>query len=77
MALAMRPGSTSGCGKVSAATDAARCTEYLCSDTLACVSEPNECPCPFAEQTRCVLGDGYVCTQTADCAAAEHLYRHP
>ncbi|WFD32345.1 Long chronological lifespan protein 2 [Malassezia sp. CBS 17886] len=53
----------------------AKCDEYLCKDTLACVDAPQRCPCPFAEQTRCEIGDAVVCMQAADCHAAEQLYR--
>lgn len=39
------------------------CSKYLCPDTLACVSGPEECPCPFPKsQLRCTLPDGqYIC----------------
>ncbi|WFD47980.1 Long chronological lifespan protein 2 [Malassezia furfur] len=52
----------------------AKCNEYLCSDTLACVSEPSECPCPYAEQTRCKVGDSYVCVTSVDCRETHRLY---
>ncbi|WPK27252.1 hypothetical protein PUMCH_004629 [Australozyma saopauloensis] len=39
------------------------CNKYVCSDTLACVDSPKECPCPMpALQLRCVLPNSdYVC----------------
>jgi hypothetical protein len=40
------------------------CDQYLCSDTLACVKGPMDCPCPFAaSQLKCVLPGkkSYVC----------------
>ena len=42
----------------------ADCPQYLCPDTLACVNEPVDCPCPFENsQLKCVLPDkkNYVC----------------
>lgn len=53
---------------------AAKCDDYLCSDTLACVKEPHECPCPFTEQLRCPIGDAYVCVPRMDCSSVESLY---
>ena len=44
----------------------AQCGSYLCSDTLACVETPDECPCPYKEQQRCAVGDTYVCVQGQD-----------
>lgn len=55
-------------------TDTAKCNDYLCSDTLACVSEPSECPCPYAEQTRCKVGDSFVCVTSVDCRLTQRLY---
>lgn len=52
----------------------AHCDRFLCSDTLACVNEPKECPCPFVEQKRCELGDTYVCVQQSNCHEAERMY---
>ncbi|QLQ82400.1 hypothetical protein HG537_0H01620 [Torulaspora globosa] len=39
------------------------CGGYLCPDTLECVPQPKDCPCPFpSSQLKCVLGhDQYVC----------------
>jgi len=37
----------------------ARCTNYLCPDTLACVHFPHHCPCPFpAVEDKVELADG-------------------
>lgn len=40
-----------------------KCGKYLCSDTLACVAGPNDCPCPFPSSLlRCVIPNGqYIC----------------
>ena len=39
--------------------DAARCTNYLCPDTLACVHFPHHCPCPHpAVEEKFELGEG-------------------
>ncbi|CAN6674781.1 long chronological lifespan protein 2 [Trichomonascus vanleenenianus] len=44
--------------------DEDRCDKYLCPDTLACVKNAIDCPCPFSgSQLKCVLPDkkAYVC----------------
>ncbi|CAH2354371.1 long chronological lifespan protein 2 [[Candida] railenensis] len=40
-----------------------QCSNYICPDTSACVSSPNDCPCAFPNsQLRCVLPDAkYMC----------------
>lgn len=40
-----------------------KCSGYLCPDSEACVSTPNDCPCPFpSSQIRCSLPDGkHIC----------------
>lgn len=53
---------------------AANCDQFLCRDTLACVPEPSACPCPFAEQKRCLIGDAAVCVQESDCRQVERFY---
>ena len=55
----------------------AECSAYLCSDTLACVEAPNECPCPYKEQQRCAVGDTYVCIQGQDCGRMSSMYQLP
>lgn len=39
------------------------CDGYLCPDTLACVAQQKDCPCPFPKsQLKCVLpSNKYVC----------------
>ena len=70
-----RCGSGSVYGKVcSANSHEARCDQYLCSDTLACVNEPSECPCAFTEQVRCELGDSYVCIHARDCSRVQRMH---
>ncbi|TVY83725.1 Long chronological lifespan protein [Lachnellula suecica] len=53
--------------------DQARCTNYLCPDTLACVHFPHHCPCPhpvFEEKFE--LGDGRaVCISKSGFKAEE------
>jgi len=53
----------------------AQCGSYLCSDTLACVETPDECPCPYKEQQRCAVGDTYVCVQGQDCGRISSMYQ--
>jgi hypothetical protein len=37
----------------------ARCTDYLCPDTLACVAFPHHCPCPHpVYEDKFELGEG-------------------
>lgn len=40
-----------------------KCGGYLCPDTMECVAQPKDCPCPFpSSQLRCVLPDNqYIC----------------
>ncbi|ETN36507.1 uncharacterized protein HMPREF1541_08785 [Cyphellophora europaea CBS 101466] len=39
--------------------DQAKCSNYLCPDTLACVHFPHHCPCPHAAvEEKVELGDG-------------------
>ena len=57
------------------------CSQYLCPDTLVCVSNPADCPCPDAEDVKCLIPDGrgkqqatVVCTRGAiDCKQVERL----
>ncbi|KDN51168.1 hypothetical protein RSAG8_00797, partial [Rhizoctonia solani AG-8 WAC10335] len=37
--------------------DAVPCSQYLCPDTLVCVSSPALCPCPAPEDIKCVIPD--------------------
>ncbi|KAG8727488.1 Long chronological lifespan protein 2 [Ceratobasidium sp. 428] len=37
--------------------DAISCSQYLCPNTLACVSRPALCPCPAPEDIKCVIPD--------------------
>lgn len=53
---------------------AARCPTYLCPDTLACVDDPEDCPCPFAEQVRCMIDGTRVCVQHTNCDQVRALY---
>lgn len=61
---------------------AAPCSNYLCPDTLKCVTAPADCPCPSVEDVKCVVedketGEGTViCTRGGtDCTQAERLIR--
>lgn len=57
------------------------CSQYLCPDTLVCVSNPADCPCPDSEDIKCLIPDGkgkqqaaVVCTRGAiDCKHVERL----
>ena len=60
---------------------AASCSEYLCPATLACVTRPEECPCPHVQDVKCVVPDDQdrdhgtvLCVRGgSDCAAVEQL----
>lgn len=51
----------------------ARCTDYLCPDTLACVSFPHHCPCPHPIfEDKFELGEGKsVCVSKGGFKAGE------
>lgn len=57
------------------------CAQYLCPDTLVCVASPAQCPCPNAEDVRCVIPDAedkdsaaVLCVRGAnDCREIERL----
>ena len=57
------------------------CSEYLCQDTLVCVSKPIDCPCPNVEDIKCVVPDAQdgdsgtrLCIRGGtDCAQVEKL----
>ncbi|EPT03586.1 hypothetical protein FOMPIDRAFT_1022212 [Fomitopsis schrenkii] len=61
--------------------DSVSCSQYLCPDTLVCVSNPADCPCPDSEDIKCLIPDGkgkqqaaVVCTRGAiDCKHVERL----
>ncbi|KAI9462032.1 hypothetical protein F5148DRAFT_1016300 [Russula earlei] len=37
--------------------DSLSCSEYLCSDTLMCVTRPVDCPCPNVQDIKCIVPD--------------------
>ena len=50
------------------------CSTYLCPDTLVCVDAPAQCPCPNAEDIRCIIPDSHdkttgtvVCVRGGGC----------
>ncbi|KAF9247392.1 hypothetical protein BU15DRAFT_39234 [Melanogaster broomeanus] len=57
------------------------CSSYLCPDSLVCVGQPSECPCPNVEDTKCIIPDTQdagaatvVCVRGAGgCTAVERL----
>lgn len=60
------------------------CSQYLCPQTLDCVSKPTDCPCPNAEDIKCIIPDSenlrgegtVVCTRGKnDCLEVEQLMR--
>jgi len=74
----------SGAEQYVAQYDAVSCSKYLCPSTLDCVDRPVHCPCPHAEDVKCIVpdksgidvaADGTVlCVQGQDsCAHIEKL----
>ncbi|KAI0346810.1 hypothetical protein BDW22DRAFT_1322414 [Trametopsis cervina] len=63
--------------------DAVPCSDYLCPGTLVCVQDPAQCPCPNAEDVKCVIPDAeekggatVLCVRgTNDCDDVEKLSR--
>lgn len=52
--------------------DNAYCNQYLCPDTLACVSVPAHCPCPHPNvEDKVELGNGKVCISKGGFKAGE------
>lgn len=51
----------------------AHCSKYLCPDTLACVSFPHHCPCPYpANEDKVELQDGKaICISKGGFKAGE------
>ncbi|KIP10666.1 hypothetical protein PHLGIDRAFT_84622 [Phlebiopsis gigantea 11061_1 CR5-6] len=66
-----------------AQADAVPCAQYLCPDTLVCVSNPVDCPCPSVEDVKCLIPDAedkdaatVTCVRESnDCSAVEQLYK--
>ncbi|TPX48557.1 hypothetical protein SeLEV6574_g01984 [Synchytrium endobioticum] len=48
----------------------AGCTGYICHDTGSCVSKPIECPCPVANELKCLHGDWYMCIRADQSCGA-------
>ncbi|KAH9938368.1 uncharacterized protein B0H18DRAFT_966818 [Fomitopsis serialis] len=76
-----RPPGPSGAGQWIAHADSVACSQYLCPETLVCVSSPSDCPCPDSEDIKCLVPDAkgkhratVVCTRGAiDCKHVERL----
>jgi hypothetical protein len=60
---------------------AVSCSEYLCPDTLVCVTKPVDCPCPNVQDIKCIVPDAQAvgsgtrfCVRgSTDCAQVEKL----
>ncbi|ETW83704.1 hypothetical protein HETIRDRAFT_47650 [Heterobasidion irregulare TC 32-1] len=71
----------SGASQWATHADSTSCSEYLCPATLACVTRPEECPCPHVQDVKCVVPDDQdrdhgtvLCVRGgSDCAAVEQL----
>ncbi|KAH7887572.1 hypothetical protein F5I97DRAFT_1861369 [Phlebopus sp. FC_14] len=77
------PGSNPGNSQWSMQADSVACSSYLCPDSLVCVAQPFECPCPNVEDVKCTISDAQdrgtatvVCVRGKEqCATVERLAR--
>eukprot|EP01134_Creolimax_fragrantissima_P006839 CFRG6839T1 len=46
---------------------------FVCPKTHVCVSNPKDCPCPFARDVRCDTHDWFVCLKAGEKCAAVGL----
>jgi len=60
--------------------DAISCSSYLCPNTLVCVANPTECPCPHVEDIKCLVPDAVekgaatvVCVRGESCGDVARL----
>ncbi|RDB20044.1 Long chronological lifespan protein 2 [Hypsizygus marmoreus] len=74
----------SGSAQWAAQVEAVSCSQYLCPATLDCVASPKECPCPDAQDIKCIIPDKVgggneatvVCVRGEnECAEVERLMR--
>ncbi|KAM5535535.1 hypothetical protein V8D89_010872 [Ganoderma adspersum] len=70
-----------GMGQWQAHSEAVECSNYLCPDTLVCVEQPSDCPCPDVQDVKCLIPDAQdqgastvVCVRGQDeCADVRRL----
>ena len=70
-------------GNVLISCHTVECSNYLCPDTLVCVSQPSDCPCPDVQDVKCLIPDAQdqgastvVCVRGQDeCADVHREYR--
>ncbi|KAI0774424.1 hypothetical protein C8Q74DRAFT_834032 [Fomes fomentarius] len=70
-----------GMGQWQAHSEAVPCSSYLCPDTLVCVAQPSDCPCPDVQDVKCLIPDAQdhgastvVCVRGQDeCAQVQRL----
>ncbi|GAA99259.1 uncharacterized protein L969DRAFT_86488 [Mixia osmundae IAM 14324] len=56
--------------------DELSCNDYLCPNTLDCVSSPAACSCPSVEDIKCQTGpETFVCTRGSGCDAVQHALK--
>ncbi|KAL5487735.1 LCL2 [Sanghuangporus weigelae] len=71
----------SGASQWAAQADGIQCNAYLCPDTLLCVRNPADCPCPHPEDVKCLIREPkekdaatVVCARGADaCSEVQRL----
>ncbi|EIW82069.1 hypothetical protein CONPUDRAFT_34922, partial [Coniophora puteana RWD-64-598 SS2] len=76
-------GNSGGASQWAVHADAVSCSQYLCPDTLICVSRPADCPCPNVEDVKCTIPDSQdkgsatvLCVRgEKECASVEQLTR--
>ncbi|KAF8195659.1 hypothetical protein K438DRAFT_1826313 [Mycena galopus ATCC 62051] len=52
------------------------CSQYLCPATLDCVGSPVDCPCPDAEDIKCIIPDAEEKEGTVICVRGSNECRH-
>ncbi|TFK94649.1 hypothetical protein K466DRAFT_475724 [Polyporus arcularius HHB13444] len=70
-----------GMAQWQAHSDAVPCSNYLCPDTLVCVAQPSDCPCPDVQDVKCLIPDAQdqgastvVCVRGQDgCGIVQRL----
>ncbi|KAJ7929996.1 hypothetical protein B0H13DRAFT_2228382 [Mycena leptocephala] len=73
----------SGASQWAAHLESVPCSQYLCPATLDCVGSPVDCPCPDAEDIKCMIPDAdeahgatVVCVRgDNECRQVEQLTR--
>ncbi|KAJ7240358.1 hypothetical protein B0H12DRAFT_987570, partial [Mycena haematopus] len=66
----------SGASQWAAHLESVSCSDYLCPATLDCVGSPIDCPCPDAEDIKCLIPDAEEKEGTVVCVRGNNECRH-